>query len=102
VPGGDLVRGPDHYLAGERHLVLAEDVALHGNEDDIPAGRLYAAIAQAHFAAAGAAALATMDAYQGPISGYATGRPGDDRQAWEQVLVDDPDPELNTGRDGDR
>lgn len=88
------MKGPDHYLAGEHHLRLAEDVALRGSEEDLPAGQLYAAIAQAHFTAAGTAALAELDAMAGPGSGSATGRTADADRHWSQVLVDDPDPEL--------
>jgi hypothetical protein len=67
---------------------------------------MVATIAQAHFAAAAAAAVAPSVRY---LAGLPGDNPGGDRQAhvglptasrWEQVLVDDPDPELDIGRDG--
>jgi hypothetical protein len=91
------MRGPDHFLAGEEHLRLAEDLYRTGGDDEIVGGQLAAAIAQAHFAAATAAALAELEdnrAGDQPV----LGRPYEASDRWRRVLVDDLDPELEGWR----
>ena len=85
--------GPKHYRLAEDWLAEAAD-QYERVDDPAAAGRLAAAIAAGHAQLAEAAAVAELDAYADPHGvGSAFGRNDAEacREAWDRVLVDDPD-----------
>jgi len=78
------VTGPEHYRAAEQFLEYARN--LYGGNQEMGAANVAASIAQAHATLAVTAALAGLDAHEGPGGGSATGRTLAEVNAWDQVL----------------
>ena len=77
------MNGPEHYKEAERLIANCQDnngaVYVGDGQDQVIAA------AQVHATLALAAAVGTLDAYQGPISGYSLGRSDSDSEAWQAV-----------------
>jgi hypothetical protein len=75
------MNGPDHYRAAEGWLAEVR------YDTVTPQSAQALAAAQIHATLALAAAVATLDAAEGPGGGSATGRTSDDAVAWEGALT---------------
>jgi hypothetical protein len=76
------MNGPEHYREAEQHLKYAAECGA----TDPRTETLHLAYAQVHATLAHVAAVATMDATEGPNGGSATGRTVEDYCAWADVL----------------
>lgn len=76
------MNGPEHYQEAEKLL----DAAIRYRPGTEPAeAQVDVALAQVHATLALAAAVGTLDAYQGPINGYSLGRSDSDAAAWQSA-----------------
>lgn len=76
------MNGPQHYEEAENLIDDAWQVRI---DSDMEGSRMRLAAAQVHATLALAAALGTLDAFQGPISGYSLARSDSDSAAWQAV-----------------
>lgn len=73
--------GPEHYRTAERLIAALRDVPLGSEKESA-----LLAEAQVHATLALAAAVAGLDAHEGPGGGSATGRTLTDVSAWEKAF----------------
>ncbi len=81
------MNGPSHYREAEKFARLAAALfSSNQGPTEMAAAHTAAVLAGAHATLAQTAAIATLDAVEGPHGGSTTGRTDDDWQAWQGVL----------------
>jgi hypothetical protein len=76
--------GPEHYQEAETLLSAAANADRNADHAEVA---LLLRFAQVHATLAHAAAVGTLDAYSGPVSGYSLGRFQTDAEAWGRVTA---------------
>lgn len=80
--------GPEHYKAAEELLQRDRQVPMDGVTYVVPGpSELDLAEAQVHATLALVAAMAQLDAYEGPAGGSSTGRSAAEARAWESAFT---------------